>query len=285
MPLEEWIQQYITDLKPRNAMERRLVCLAARLSWEIERAERLEAAHLAHQVRMAALRGPGEVSSQRLREVHDLGRKLFLHPGPRTNGSSRSRGGDEPAVIVRRLEQSAAGCRWMIERWAELLNILEFKAPWTDPDMIRFIGLHGQRCIEACFDPKLNSLFLAFDVLGWRASQEFLKACGDEMPSNGPARTRPESWPELGPRPRNETKALSLVRSVINRHVSRLQQLVAEYEEIEEEAAARPDRAALDSSPALQRHRRYQSTLRHDLRRTLETLRRLRNAGFGTGNA
>ncbi|MGD0043580.1 MAG: hypothetical protein ABSE84_24765 [Isosphaeraceae bacterium] len=39
--LEDRIQQFITDMQPRNALERDLVCQAARLSWEIERAERV----------------------------------------------------------------------------------------------------------------------------------------------------------------------------------------------------------------------------------------------------
>jgi hypothetical protein len=279
MPLEDWIQQFITDLKPRNSVERRLVCLAARLSWEIERAERTEKAHLAHRVRMAARSGPDTISSQRLKIVHDLGRKLFLHTGPRTNRSARPRGDDDPTVIVRRLEQSAEGCRWMLERWAELMNVLEHGAPWTDLHMIRFVGLQGQRTIEARFDPKLNSLFLAFEVLGWRISQEFWKSSSDEMPLSDPACTRQQSWPELGPRPHNKTEALTLVRSVIDRYVARHQEMLAEHEEIEEEQTAeRCDRAALDCSPVLEWHRRYQATLHEDLKRTLETLRRMQRA-------
>ena len=43
--LEDRTRQFITDMKPRNAVERGLVCHAARLSWAIERAERVETAH------------------------------------------------------------------------------------------------------------------------------------------------------------------------------------------------------------------------------------------------
>ena len=89
---------------------------------------------------------------------------------------------------------------------------------------------------------------------------------------------------EIGPRPRDKTAALALIRSVFDEHVGRLQELLAEHEEIEaDEAAERCDRAALDCSPAFERHRRYQSARNQELLRTLETFRRMRNAEFGTG--
>jgi hypothetical protein len=61
---------------------------------------------------------------------------------------------------------------------------------------------------------------------------------------------------EIAPPPSDKTAALILICSVIERHVGRLEELLAEHEEIEaEEAAERYDRAALDSSPAFERHR------------------------------
>src|SRR5208337_3499934 len=65
----------------------------------------------------------------------------------------------------------------------------------------------------------------------------------------------------------------------------RLEELLAEHEEIEaEEAAERCDRAALDCSPEFERHRRYQAARHRELMRTLETLRKMRKEEFGTGN-
>ena len=56
----------------------------------------------------------------------------------------------------------------MLYRWAELLNLLDRKAAWRNPEIIPFVGLQGKRSIEAHFDPELNSLFHAFDALGHR---------------------------------------------------------------------------------------------------------------------
>ncbi|HMF36784.1 MAG TPA: hypothetical protein VKF17_09095 [Isosphaeraceae bacterium] len=182
--LEDLTQQAITDMQPRNVLERGLVCQAAWLSWEIERAARVGTAHLAHRVRMAARSRTDTVSARELKKVHDLGRRLFLSSAQGSNYAVGLRGDDEPAVIVRRLEESAEGCRWLLERWAELLNILDRKASWTDPEMLRFIGLQGKHSMEAVFDPKLNSIFLAFNALGRRFGQEYWESLRDKIPAS-----------------------------------------------------------------------------------------------------
>ena len=90
---------------------------------------------------------------------------------------------------------------------------------------------------------------------------------------------------EIAPAPSDETAALILIGSVIERHVGRLEELLAEHEQIEaDEADERYDRAALDCSPGFERHRRYQSARHRELIRTLEEFRKLRIADFGMGN-
>ena len=81
-------------------------------------------------------------SARRLCKVHDLGSKLFFQAaiGP---GYSDSTADDYPAVIVRRLEESTEGCRWLLARWAELLNVVDRVAAWGDPELVRFVGLLG----------------------------------------------------------------------------------------------------------------------------------------------
>ena len=76
-------------------------------------------------------------------------------------------------------------------------------------------------------------------------------------------------------------------RSVIEQHVGRLNDLLAEHEEIE--ADERYDRAALDCSPAFERHRRYQSARqRADVNAgnpSENAQGRIRNREWGTRNA
>jgi hypothetical protein len=83
---------------------------------------------------MDARSGTDTVSAEELKKVHDLGSKLFFQGGIGL-GYPESTGDDYPAVIVRRLEESAEGCRWMLARWAELRNVLDRKAAWRNPEI------------------------------------------------------------------------------------------------------------------------------------------------------
>src|SRR5208283_1625460 len=238
------------------------VCRAVRLSGELDRAERVATAHLAHRVRMDARSGTDTVSAEELKKVHDLGSRLFFQAGIGL-GYPESTGDDYPTVIVRRLEESAEGCRWLLARWAELRNVLDRKAAWDYPEILRLVGLLGKRSIEAHFDPELNSLFHAFDALGHRIGHKFWKERRDRLPLGYQGGFEFVPYREIAPPPSNETEALVLICSVIERHVGRLEKLLAEHEEIEAaEAAERYDRAALDCSPAFERHLLIRRTTR-----------------------
>ena len=232
------------------------------------------------------MRGRGRTRSAHveLKKVHDLGSKLFFQAaiGP---GYSSASVDDYPAVIVRRLEESAEGCRWLLARWAELLNVVGREAAWGDPEIVRFVGLLGKRGIEAHFDPELNSLFHAFDALGNRIGHKFWNERRDGLSLGYRGGFQFVPYREIAPPPSDKTAALTLIYSVIERHVGWLEELLAEHEEIEaDEVAERHDRAVLDCSTEFERHRRYQSARHRELMRTLETLRKMRKEEFGTGN-
>ena len=282
--LEERTQQAITAMQPRNPLELELVRRSVQLSAEIERTERVGTAHLAHRVRMATRSGPEMASACELKQVHELGSKLFFQLG--FGPGYRDWIADElPAVIVRRLEESAAGCCWLLARWGELLNALGHLGAWNDPEIVRIVGLLGKRGIEAHFDRELNSLFHAFDALGNRMGQKFWQERRDRLPLGFIGGFDYVPYRAIAPPPRDATAAMALIRSVIDENVGRLQELLAAHEAIATaEAAERHDRAALDCSPEFERHRRYQSARTRELLRTLETLRKMRKEEFGTGN-
>ena len=190
--LEDRIQQWITDMQPRNAVERDLVCHAARL---------------AHRVRQAARTQTQKVSARRLKKVRDLGRKLLYIAGPGTDSSPGPPWDDEPAVFVARARRSAEGCHWLLERWAEFRNLLDRKAGWSWPEMFRFIRLQGKHSIEAVYDPGLNSIFLAWEVLFPKSGHGFWNPCKNRMASDDPAHNSLLVWPEIAPRPRDKTEA------------------------------------------------------------------------------
>ncbi len=143
----------------------------------------------------------------------------------------------------------------------------------------------GKRGIEAHFDPELNCLFHAFDALGHRIGHKFWNERRDHLPLGYIGGFEFAPYRQIAPLPSDKNAALILICSIIERHVGRLEELLAGHEQIEaDEADERYDRAALDCSPAFERHRRYQSARHRELIRTLETLRRMRNSECGTGN-
>ena len=186
--LEERTQEWISDVQPRNAIEHDLVNQAARLSLAIERGERIETAHLAGRVREAAQERTQQVSPRRLEEVRELGRRLLYIAGPEEVKVSRmSLWADDPGLLVSKLEATAEGCRWLLERWAEYRNLLDRRSHWEEAVLLRFIRLQGKDVVESVYDPALNSIFLAWDVLVQKYAAEGWKFFRDDWPRTHPA--------------------------------------------------------------------------------------------------
>src|SRR5262245_42517817 len=147
------IAAWTADFRPRNQAEFFLVEQAARVSWQIERADRAEAARLTEAIQNAAAEQARRVDA----EVAELGRRLLrdqfgpLAPGP--GGDDRpaqtpvaaatgpADDADHPSRLISRLESSGAGCRWLLDRWAELRALLDQARAWQVPDRLAAIRL------------------------------------------------------------------------------------------------------------------------------------------------
>src|SRR5262245_19648935 len=144
---EARLDGWTAGLRPANDVEGFLVEQAVRLSWQIDRADRAETARLATNT----LHAPVEEAHAQADEVLVLGRRLFWDargpialyphfpaplPGPRTSGSADAEDPDDPARLVGRLESTAAGCRWLLGRWAELGALLDRGLAWQSPDKL-----------------------------------------------------------------------------------------------------------------------------------------------------
>ena len=121
--LEDWT----AELEPANPFEHDLVRQVVTLSWRLDRADRVQDALIADSL------GDHPDAEQRREEVEDLGRRLL--PPPRVPNFVRRFGvwadldrlahrgpddPDDPARLLLRLEATADGCRWLLDRWAEL---------------------------------------------------------------------------------------------------------------------------------------------------------------------
>src|SRR5271166_1049217 len=149
--LEERIREWDSDLQPQSAMERDLLGKAARLSLEIDLGELIETQMLA---------------AWQHTQIRELGRRLlYIAAAEEVKVSRMPHWADDPGQFVGQLEESAEGCRWLLDRWEEYRNLVDRKLNWNLPVLLRFIRLQGKNVVESVYDPALNSIFLAWDVL------------------------------------------------------------------------------------------------------------------------
>jgi hypothetical protein len=264
-------REWASDVPPRNAIERDLLDQAAGLMDALERGERIETQML------------GALQHTQIRE---LGRKLLYIAGPEEVKVIRMpHWAEDPGLLVSQLEESTEGCRWLLERWEEYRNLLGRRTKWEEPELLRFIRLQGKNVVESIYDPALNSIFLAWDVLVPKYAKLEWHYFQEVKPRTDPAFNHRLVWREIAERPVDPDAAWAVLYGVVNQHVGRLQELLARNEA----SASAEDtdwaaRAGLDGSPAFERHRRCQSARHRELLRTLEALRKMRNADFGMRN-
>ena len=125
--LETWVDRF----GPRDAVEHYLVERAVDVSWQLDRANRAEAARLIAEFDREAAR--------RAEEVRELGAELFaILPGPigrepvAIGAAERTllswpfepEHSGHPARLVAALEATAVGCDWLRRQWAELHFLL-----------------------------------------------------------------------------------------------------------------------------------------------------------------
>ena len=284
--LREKTLRLINDLQPSNEAELDQVCQAARLTLAIERADRFEMAHMNQRIREAARERVQEVNPRLLEEIQELGRRLlYISAAEEVKFPRQPLWSDDPRLLVAKLEASAEGCRWLLARWAEFRILLDRGARWDTPALLRFIRLQGKQVAESVYDPVLNVIFVAWDVLVPKFAAEEWENFREERFRTDPSFNHRQCWREIVARPSNAAEAREVLDTIIEDHVENLKELLARNEAIE--AVADPDwadRAALDLSPGFERLRRYQSAKTRELQRTLDALRKLRNADFGIGN-
>ena len=278
--------QLIDELQPGNQAELDQVCQAARLTLAIERADRFEMAHMNQRIRDAEHERAQEVNPRLLEEIQELGRRLlYISAAEEVKFPRQPLWADDPRLLVAKLEASAEGCRWLLARWAEFRILLRHGYRWNVGELLRFIRLQGKNVAESVYDPMLNVLFVAWDVLAPGFAAEEWENFREERFREDPSFNHRQRWREIVARPGNATEATEVLCTLIADQVENLNELLASNEA--REAVADPDwadRAALDLSPGFERLRRYQSAKIRELQRTLDTLCRLRKAEFGNGN-
>jgi hypothetical protein len=143
-PPAEHIQQWLAGIDQDDPIQTELAARAARLGWEIQQGDAALKALLAQ----AAARADRE----RLDEVERLGQELLRGPaGP-------------PSIVLRRLESTPEGCRWLIDRWLEFVTGLDLGKTWVPADLLRLVRLLGKHPAEAGYDESLNAVMSTFEA-------------------------------------------------------------------------------------------------------------------------
>ena len=169
------VDGWTDDLKPRNQREQYLIERAARVSWQLDRIERAYVARLSANIYNAAA---GVTQPAEGEDVLMLGTRLFWDargplplyphnphqdddPKPSVSWSGIVHDPNNPAHLVHSLESSAAGCTWLLDRWAELRSMVVQGQPWQSPDKLKAIRLLGTQPIEAFDVTEVGIVFLA----------------------------------------------------------------------------------------------------------------------------
>ena len=105
--------------------------------------------------------------------------------------------------------------------------------------MLRFIRLQGKQVAESVYDPVLNVIFVAWDVLVPKFAAEEWENFREERFRTDPSFNHRQCWREIVARPSNAAEAREVLDTIIEDHVENLKELLARNEAIE--AVADPD--------------------------------------------
>jgi hypothetical protein len=273
---------WTTEVQPRSEIEQALIERAVHAHWNLERAERAEAARLAHLIESVPL-----AETRREQEVAvALGFWLLSERGPSAEpglmenilnvlgtGPASAKGPghldllDHPQAIVFRLESTAAGCRWLLDRWAEL----DRGRPWSHEQQVNAVRLLGKRPLDWSGSHKVGDPF---------------QFCADITLPDDLELEREDRWNrwllwQLDERlPAPEAETIAAFRSVADRAITRLEPIAAEHRrraEADDVAA----RLSFDLSAEGERLRRYEFSCERSLFRSLDTLVKVRKSGVG----
>ena len=217
-----------------------------------------------------------------VREVSSYGDTV-----PRTSFCESPDDPDQPALLVRRLQSSAAGCQWMLDHWAELESLVECDLAWLSPDKLKAIRLLGMQPIDAVDDLDVARIFLACFVIRGSTGDPFLEILHELY-------TREEVIfrSQLAARkltmflPKDAAEGREVLQEIVARAKAGLTTRVEVLRERDNKIKAlAADRLAFDDSAPGELLRRYETTSGRALNRTLELLLKLRLAGENSGFA
>ena len=239
----------------------------------------MEIAHLAGRIQTAAHERVQEIHPRRLEEVQELGRRLlYIAASDEIKILDKPLWNDDPRLLVAQLEATADGCRWLLARWTEFRHLLDSQTHWELPVVLRFIRLQGKLVDEAAFDPELNAIFLAWDVIIPKFARHYWEKFRESRSQADTACLYGCAGVKSLPAPATRTKP---GKCSTNRRSAHATARTPCWNGTRTWSPKKPPAGAtaprLDLSPEFERHRRYLSAKTREFHRTLDLLRKLRD--------
>ena len=220
-------------------------------------------------------------------EVAALGRRLFWDPRgpvgfypqwtitlgdpPKLSWSGKADDPDDPARLVNRLEGTSLGCAWVLDRWAELREVLEAGHRWQPPDRFRAIRLLGRQPLEAGEDERVLGVYLGCAAMAPGTIQFLDVATELDHAERKRFMERLDEREVMRGPPPDENAGRERLLAIVGAEEERLEELLA----IRLERGDADDLlSAFDASDAGERLRRYQATCDRALVRVLEAMRK-----------
>jgi hypothetical protein len=235
-----------------------------------------------------------------LTEIHELGARLFFFepagPTPlfgnlptfaETKKTSRNREAvnpNDPAVLVRKIEGSEAGVRYLCDCWQALRQQLALPNFWQSQDRLKAIRLLGRDLVNH-EDRRVAEIFVASHGLNPVRKNEFDDLLGD-LDEDQRDRFRKglvERWPDLF-RARDKAECRQILLDLVDRNIERLNAKL-EVHEANADAVAEATVARLnfDPSPEGVALRNQQMKSLNALFRGMENYRKHKRRAKGRG--
>ena len=263
-----------------------------RLSWNLTRIETSRDERLATRAKEAVGREKDEVEKLGVilfRDRHGplalQGIEKFVQGQERTSGSDNVDDPDRPAKVLRTLESTALGCRFLLEQWKSIAERVNKNQRVQSHDRFRAIRLLGRDRLDALEDSRVALIFLASFALhpGRRPAYADLR---DELNVRSFPRVVERiriQWPDVldtSDTPRARFLLTELISGAMARLTAKLE---AHEDHADELAANRKIQARYDATPQgeqMQRAElRFQGAFKRSIAAFQQYRKEKRNAG------
>jgi hypothetical protein len=292
---EKELQAWRLSFKPRNPSEEFLIDGIVSVRSQIKWIDRAQTARLTKRM----YHGVSEEDNKVDEQVIELGQKLFrgacgpqvLHLQDRMGApvgdgevhriSDYGVAEDQPMCLVQRLKATGAGCQWLLDRWAELRELLEKGLPWLAPDKLKAIRLLGRHPIDAFDSRDLAGIYLASHVLLNEGGNPFQEVLNELSLEEGP---RYEQYLQMrgydALAPKDAAAARRMLRDIVDRVTEELEDKASVYRELDEiNLQTAGHRLSWDDTPEGERLRRYELTCKRHWFRMFDLLLTIRKTG------